>query len=215
MEGLTVPVPVKESVEKSSMPADFVPLIGKTETCKLLQDTAKKYAKKRGFPDWYWARYNLGVADSVGWRLIIPVEKSYYQARALTSWLEPKYTNPSYKAEEYLFNSSALEIYDEIVICEGCFNAMAVGENAIALLGKEVPKKKLARLVQSSVKRFIVALDKDALSWSVALADSLKRFGKEVIIWEFDTSADPAEGGTYKTIPYDPFKTQIELLMKT
>jgi len=214
MEGLTVPAVVKKVVEDLSLPTDFVSLMGTTEDCKLLQATAKKYARKRGFPEWFWARYNLGIAESVGWRLIIPVEKNYYQARALASWLEPKYTNPPTQAEEYLFNAGALEIYDEVVITEGCFNAMAVGENAIALLGKEAPKKKLARLLQSEVTKYIIALDKDAMVWSVRLAEELRRFGKEVTVWSFETEADSAEHGKYQTIHYDAFKTRMQLLMK-
>lgn len=143
------------------------------------------------------------MSSSIGWRLVIPVEGQYWQARSLAKWLEPKYINPDYDADKFIFNSSALEDYDDVVICEGCFNAMAVGDNAIAILGKEVPVKKLHRLVDANVKRYIVALDKDAMRWSNDLANKLQRAGKEVIVWSFLTDKDAADGGAYKEVKYD------------
>jgi hypothetical protein len=147
-------------------------------------------------------------------RLIIPVEGSYWQARSIEKWLEPKYVNPGIPADSYIFNSGALESYDEVVICEGCFSAMAVGTNAVAILGKEIPTKKLARLADSSVKNFIVALDYGANQWSTTLADKLLRYGKQVTVWNFQDEKDPADNGTYVPKKYDGFKTKVEMLLE-
>ena len=203
INGLSVSNAVKTSLDDVNLPSDFVPLVRESLDSKILLDTARKYALGRGFSDYYWKRYNLGVSSSIGWRLVIPVEGQYWQARSLAKWLEPKYINPDYDADKFIFNSSALEDYDDVVICEGCFNAMAVGDNAIAILGKEVPVKKLHRLVDANVKRYIVALDKDAMRWSNDLANKLQRAGKEVIVWSFLTDKDAADGGAYKEVKYD------------
>jgi hypothetical protein len=83
-------------------------------------------------------------------------------------------------------------LYDEVVICEGAISAMAVGYNAIALIGKEIPDEKLQRLINSSVSTFIIALEKNAWRTIQKLADALHAAGKKVIIWKF-TVGDPAD----------------------
>ena len=192
--------------EEVSLPDDFIPLYDK---CKdSLVEDARKYATKRGFGEWHWKRYNLGVAESVGWRLIIPVEKEYWQARSMKKWLAPKYINPKISAREFIFNSDALNAYEEVVICEGCFSAMAVGDNAIAILGKEIPEEKFSRLANSYTKRFVVALDFGAEVWSTNLANKLQRFGKVVTVWDFVDEHDPADGGKYIAKEYN-LKTHI------
>jgi hypothetical protein len=195
------------------MPEDFVPLCEKhAENSN--HTLCRKYMRKRGFSKWYWQRYSLGSSLLVPMRVIIPIEEGYYQARSVVSWQEPKYINPKVEARHFIFNSPALEMYDEVIICEGAFSAMAVGENAIALIAKEYPKEKLQRLLFSSASKFIVALDFGAEDKAVGLADYLMRAGKEVHVWDFKNEKDPADGGKYESIDYDGFAAKMRLLMK-
>lgn len=157
---------------------------------------ARYYLRRRGFRQIVWRRYNLGVARSVGLRVVIPIEGDFWQARALFDWVVPKYISPKKEARHILFNSIALRIYDEVVICEGAFSAMAVGGNSIALLRKKATSEQLARLIGSDVEKFIVALDSDAKMESVELARDLTRGGKQVTIWQY-ADGDPADGGDY------------------
>lgn len=174
---------------------------------------ARKYLKSRGYGEYHWKRYNLGVADSTPGRVIIPVENAYWQARRLYDWMEPKYLNPKNPARNTLFNAVALTIYEEVVVAEGAFSAMSIGDNAIALIGKEATDEKVARMVDSDVKKFIVALDSDARKHALMLADKLYKRGKDNIeIWRYD-DGDPAENnGIVSRTNYD-LKTRISGLL--
>jgi len=191
------------------LPYDF-------QLLKESQSTAAKqavrYMHKRGFEQQDYEFYNIGVCmASLPMRVVIPVEDGYYQARAIPDWLEPKYKNPKSEARYYIFNSIALELYDEVVICEGAFSAMAVGRNAVALLGKELPLEKLQRLLESPVKEFIVALDYGAGEFAVEVADKLYKGGKIVRMWKFKDERDPADGGEYEELPYD-FGSKLKMM---
>jgi len=196
----------------SWIPNDFIRVSSDMESTQL----AKKYLRRRGFTsEDLWDRYDLGICPLTHpYRLIIPIEHGYYQARALLKWMSPKYINPAVDARDYIFNSNALELYDEVVILEGAFSAMAVGENAIALIGKEPVREKVDRLIESNVKHFCVALDYGAEKWSVELSEILSRNGKEVSVWDFKDSRDPADGGMHEDLPYDDLRTKLYFRMK-
>lgn len=172
------------------LPEDFENLLySDAPEAKLM----RSYLSNRGITSWHISRYNLGLSPKVENRIIIPVEEDYWQARRLYEWMEPKYKNPELDARKYLFNSSALSSYDEVVVCEGCFSAISVGANAIALLGKEAPIEKVRRIADSMAKRIIIALDSDANKHALALASMLyKLCDKEVTMWTY-ANGDPAE----------------------
>lgn len=171
------------------------------------------YLRQRGFSKEDWEYYNIGMCMGTHpMRVVIPIEDGYYQARAIPNWLEPKYINPKSEARHYIFNSAALKLYDEVVICEGAFSAMAVGKNAIAIIGKELPVEKLRRLLSADVKTYIVALDYEAEDHAVAIADSLHKGGKSVKMWKFVNSKDPADGGEYEELLYE-FSSKLKMLL--
>lgn len=201
---------IESSKTNLKLPTDFQLLKDSNSTAV---QQAVKYLTNRGFKKRDWEFYNIGICmASHPMRVVIPVEDGYYQARAIPKWLEPKYINPKSEARHYIFNSGALELYDEVVICEGAFSAMAVGRNAIALIGKELTQEKLDRLTESDVKKFIVALDYGANSHSVAIADMLYKGNKEVGLWKFVDERDPADGGEYTELSYS-FKSKLEMLL--
>lgn len=150
------------------------------------------YLNSRGIETRHIVMYNLGMAPSLPGRVVIPIEGEYWQARTIYGWMHPKYMNPKSEARHYIFNSIALELFDEVVICEGAFSAMAIGENAVAILSKKATEEKIYRFIYSDVEKFIVALDSDATKQSIDLAHLLKRNGKKVDIWEYD-EGDPAD----------------------
>jgi DNA primase len=189
-----------------SLPKDFK-LIASSKT--VLSQLAKKYLVDRGFGSWHWKRYRLGVAESKGYRVIIPIEDNYWQGRAIHDWDAPKYLNPKAEAGHVIFNSTALSLYDEIIICEGALSAMAVGENAVALIGKEPTRYKIERLMATDVEKYIIALEPDAYGTMRKLADTLCRSDKQLEIWAYN-SGDPATGDSYEVMDYD-LKSRILL----
>ena len=176
-----------------------------------LTASAKGYLKRRGLGVDSWGKYKLGVADSVGYRVIIPIERGYWQGRAIYRWVEPRFLNPKSPARDILFNAQALETYDQIVICEGAFSAMAVGLNAVALIGKEPTKDKVGRLLDSGVKDFIITVEPGAYPVMSILADALHKGGCDVGFWLY-IEGDPMDGEVYKRFKYD-IKSRVTMSM--
>lgn len=172
------------------LPDDFH-LLNRKDPSMLMQ-LSIGYLKRRGFAYKQCLHYKLGVADSIPARVIIPVEDDYWQGRSIMPCVKPKYVNPKSKSRQYIFNYPALGMYDEIVICEGAFSAMAVGHNAIALISKTPTQERMERISSSKASHFIIALEPEAYKSMMPLADKLYRCGKDVIIWKF-SHGDPAD----------------------
>ncbi len=202
-----------ETISKTyDLPHDFMLMSDFRNKGKLMRE-ARIYLHRRGIQIKDYWKYNFGVAPSIGYRVIIPIEKGYWQGRAMYNWITPKYLNPKLPARDILFNAGALNLYNEVVVCEGAFSAMAVGDNAIALIGKEPTVEKTHRLVSSEVETFIIALEENAFPSMSILADSLAANGKKVIIWGYKGLDDPADNHGYSVKTYD-LKTKVSYLLK-
>lgn len=201
---------IVNTIPDRCLPKDFRSLAGCTDGEAIPFHT---YLRKRGVMENDWIRYNLGFAPkTVPGRVIIPIEREYWQGRAIHNWMEPKYLNPKTPARDMLFNPAALERYEEVVICEGAFSAMAVGANAVALIGKQPTQEKVVRLLASQVRSFIIALEPFAFGTMQIVADALHRDGRIVTIWKYDRG-DPADpDGSFTEIQYN-FKSKMQLLL--
>jgi hypothetical protein len=172
-----------------------------------------KYMRRRGIKEEMWDKHDLGYAASIALRVIIPIEKGYWQARTITHWMAPKYLNPVVPARELIFNAEAMQLYDEVVICEGAISAMAVGNNAMALISKEATKERLERILASDVATFVIALEPRAFVSMQKLADALYRNGRRVLIWNYSVG-DPADPkGEFTEMTYDT-RTKLMLMMQ-
>jgi len=210
---------IKSSFEKSpqravegafSLPDDFIPL---PEATNSDGRRAIKYLINRGFNNIHWKTYGLGIAQSVPDRVIIPIEDGYWQGRSIFKWMSPRYLNPGKPSSGVLFNSAALYHYPEVVVCEGAFSAMAVGENAIALIGKEPTDEKVSRILESPVSKIIITLEPGAFSSMKKLIDAMYKNGKEVVVWNYKFG-DPAEKDESHTVMDYNLKTAVELMLK-
>lgn len=156
---------------------------------------AKEYLVARRFGPKYWKRYGLGVFLNGDYmrRVVIPVEADFFQSRAIYKWMKPKYLTPKDADNtQHLFNSVALDCYDEVIVCEGAFSAMAAGDNAIALIGKNPTIGKVTRMLESNVERFIITCEKGAERNMLDLAEALYTNGKHVDLLIYDVG-DPAD----------------------
>jgi hypothetical protein len=191
------------------LPDDFIPL-SSTNVLPLI-GRARKYMRSRGFDENYWKKHNIGVAPSQGLRVIIPIEDNYWQGRRLIDWLEPKYTNPKAESAGVIFNPSALS-YNEVVICEGVFSALAVGDNALAILRKDATIYQVRRFLESPANTFIIALEPEAFSSMKKLADKLVAGNKEVVLWKY-VDGDPAEFSEPPEVIKYNLKNKLRILL--
>lgn len=184
------PKPVISYTNQVTLPESFTPL---TVGSGRYVDGLRRYALRRGFTSTKCRKYNIGYMPEHLFRIVIPIEGTFYQARAITDELKPKYFNPPHiDAETVIFNSAALKTFDSVVICEGFFSAVACGDVGIALVGKNPTKSKIKRLTSSPVKRFIITVEHNANNTMYKLADVLVAYGKNVDLWYYEEGQDPA-----------------------
>ena len=113
-------------------------------------------------------RYGIGYCataneDKYSWRMIIPIERGYFQARTIMPEGEPKYTGPSMPIEDRLFNFPAVRKCKEIFVAEGVISAIALGDNAVATIGKELHKEQARRIADGGAKKVTLSYDADTV----------------------------------------------------
>lgn len=174
-----------------------------------LARSMRSYIKKRGFEIERLSRQGVGYSTEGQYfgYLIIPYTYHgilrYYNAR-LVIGNGPRYRNPDKDVsglgkEFIIFNHDALEMYDSVYICEGAFNAMTMGDRAIAMMGKAVSAYQINELIKSPVKRFIILLDFDAREYAINLALKLVPFKRVKVVF-FDDKRDVNDLGKKATL---------------
>ena len=153
----------------------------------------RNYLKHRGFNIDELSKQGIGYCtkgDYFGY-VILPFysngKLTYFNAR-LVIGNGPRYNNPPKSVtglgkEFLIYNVDALELYNQIYICEGVFNALTVGERAIATMGKAVSRVQVNKFIKSPVKRFILLLDPDAKKQAIDLALKLVNFKSVKVVY--------------------------------
>ena len=184
----------EEKVELSEAKPVYLPdgfkLI--TQGTSTLANSFRKYVIKRGFQPEALARHGVGYCtkgEYFGY-LIIPFYTEgnlrYWNAR-LVIGSGPRYNNPpkditGLGKEFLIYNSDALGLYNQVFICEGAINALTMGENAIATMGKAISRVQINELIKAPAKRYIILLDPDAIKQAILLALKLINFKPVKII---------------------------------
>jgi DNA primase len=71
---------------------------------------------------------------------------------------------------------------DQIILCEGMFDSIALRRNAIPLLGKTLSRNLERSLLEHKVKQVIVFLDEDAREDAMKLEQHLKQYDMNVSV---------------------------------
>lgn len=163
--------------------------------------------------------YLIGFGDKNGTLVVIfPVlnelfEIVYYVEREVGS---KKYNFPKLKENELgkskvLFGLQYAAHEEFIVICEGVFDALSIGFNAVALLGKTASEDQIM-LLKSLNKTFIIALDSDAFKSACKLCSQLKG-QKQVELARLPKGKDPGDLGnsalSYVLTEKEPFTRSL------
>lgn len=176
---------------------------------------AQRYLLKRGFFDEDILQYQLGLSteDKLAGRIIIPFFERgqfiYYVARSFMG-ASPKYINPNEKKlgigkAEILFNIDTAREAEEIYICEGVFDAIAVGTFAVAILGKSLSDDQAYKLISTGCKSVTVMLDSDAKSEAFQIGAKLQSFVnvKVALIKKGDPASNRTSLGEVEKVCYD------------
>lgn len=183
---------------------------------------ALNHLKKRGLTQEDIDKYNIGYCEygSYSNRIIIPSYDSegklnYFTGRSFEFEPSKKYLNPSTSTDVIIFDL-LINWNSPIILCEGMFDAIAIKRNAIPIMGKNIQPSLMKKLIQSSTKKIYVALDKDAIDYTLSYCETFLNEGKKVYLIELEDK-DPSKLGfrhfTHLIQHAQPL-TQRDLLMK-
>lgn len=188
---------LKEEKPPLELPKEFKSLVSGEG---IIYRHAISYLKSRNISQEDIIKYNLGYCEYGPYSnmIIIPSydEKgnlNYFTARSFEKDPFIKYKNP-----ETSRDIIALDFFINwnlpIILCEGMFDAMAIKRNAIPLLGKNLQKNLLKKIVNSSVQKIYIALDKDAIKQSLKFCEYLMNEGKKIYLVDLNEK-DPSSLG--------------------
>ena len=197
--------------EMASMPDGYKPLVVMSLKTSPIEDhqehpeatAAWRYLTKRNVPLDIITRCFGYVPGTM--RVWILIDDNWWQGRLMVAG-DPKYISPPWPKGDSLWNAQALGKYDDIVICEGVFSAIAVGDNAIALCGKTINAPQADRIVQAMGKHtsITIMMDADAIQNAHDAAEVLMRHGYEGgLEIRYMRSGDPADGVMGEKVAYD------------
>jgi len=187
------------NVQDIPMPPGYFPF-DKTTISEGLGKRCFEYLVARGFDENTVLSRRLGYCVSGPYRnrVILPIFEHgnlvYYTARSIGEE-KPKYLNPpsgTVVRRDIIYNYDMGFWCDPVVICEGIFSAIAVGDNAIATLGKDATDEQIYRIALFGAKTIIVCYDPGAEGSAYAIARKLIGFCPNIKIAHL-VDGDPNE----------------------
>jgi len=185
--------------KKAILPKEFISLVNPPIN-SLTAKHALTYLKNRGITKEDIIKYNIGYCEfgKFSNMIIIPSydangNLNYFTARNFDKNSPIKYKNPDVTRDiiglEHFINWNV-----PIILCEGMFDAIAIKRNAIPLLGKTIQKSLMKKLINSTVQKIYIALDKDAIKQALSFCETLMNEGKEVYLVDINDK-DPSDMG--------------------
>lgn len=157
------------------------------------------------------------VAGDFGGRIILPVYLSdnlvYFQARSF--WptdLIPRYKNPRDVTAPLFFVNPPPHPNSDLILCEGYFDALALGDYAVAALGSNLTDSQFNELIKILPRRVTVCFDDDMAGHKGALKTCrrLRPYVDDVRVVLHMGKQDPCSLGTkarqtvgQHTVPFD------------
>ena len=167
------------------LPVEYKPLWKVDKSYQYLH--AIRYLKNRGITSDDILRYRIGYCTEGSYanRIILPSYDTNNHLNYFTARLfyedGMKYKNPPVTKNIICFENM-VDWSEDIILCEGMFDAISLRRNAIPLLGKTIPKNLEKALLQNKVKNVIIFLDEDARADALKLEQHLKQYNMNVSI---------------------------------
>jgi DNA primase len=188
--------------KRAELPKEFISLVNPSLN-NLTAKHALYYLKNRNITKEDIIKYNIGYCEFgiFSNMIIIPSYNTngnlnYFTARNFNKNSSIKYKNPDVPRDiiglEHFINWNV-----PITLCEGMFDAIAIKRNVIPLLGKTIQKSLMLKIINSSVEKIYIALDKDAIKQALNFCETLMNEGKEVYLVNLEDK-DPSEMGFEK-----------------
>lgn len=144
--------------------------------------------------------FKIGYSNQQKWfrRAIFPSfdrngELNHYVARAVDKKRKPKYDAPDGDRAHVIFNELHLDWSRQVTICEGVFDMVKCGDNAVPLLGSDLDEQSmLFSAIVANKTPIALALDADMrLKKTPKIAQRLMDYNIDVVIVNVNT--DPGD----------------------
>jgi DNA primase len=146
---------------------------------------AISYLKHRGITSNDILRYRMGFCTEGPYanRIILPSydrdnQLNYFTARLFYEE-GMKYKNPPVSKNVICFENM-VDWSEQIILCEGMFDAITLRRNAIPLLGKTLPASLEQKILEEKVSNIIIFLDEDARPDALKLEQRLRQYEIDV-----------------------------------
>lgn len=158
----------------------------------------RRYLEQRNVNEDDMWRYRLGCSDEPAWRrrIIVPSfdaagNVNWYVGRAIDERRKPKYEAPAGDRKHIIFNEMDVDWKLPLVLCEGTFDMMKCGENAVPLLGSDLNEQSsLFNCILVHETSVLLALDADIRATkTLKHASKLAEYGIDVSI--INVRSDP------------------------
>ena len=185
--------------EKLKLPKDFQ-LLATSSTRDPDVLAIKKYLITRRISEddmWY---FKLGYSNYPKWgrRVIMPSfnkdgELNHYIGRTVDKYKKPKYEAPEGERKQIIFNEINIDWTQRLVLCEGAFDLVKCGDNAVPLLGSDLNEQSaLFNSIVAHGTPIALALDADMkLRKTPRVAKKLMDYNIDVVMVEVQT--DPGD----------------------
>ena len=190
--------PSGEAPAEICLPREFIPCRRDRVVPRYLTDVRKIRSKDCYFYCLGWCDHGF-YAD----RVVVPVfdlegELASFVARYMGNPPRkvPKVLYPKgSRTSQVLFNHDVARRYSTVVVCEGVFDAISVGRNAVAIFGKVASQEQKSQLaVLGQDRRIVVMLDSDAQEEAHDLAEHLAEACSDVRVAKIPSGrGDPGD----------------------
>ncbi len=189
---------VTKQSDKNSvwLPNQFEPLYKRGNGVQY--NHAINYLKSRGITMADIIRYNIGYCETGQYKsmLIFPSydqsgQLNYFVARSYFKGDQIKYLFPKVNRNQIIFNQLLVNWKQQIFICQGIFDALTLGNNAVPLMGKFMSRKILSKITQNRPKLIRVVLDGDAHEDALKIAQELIKYDLIVQVIKLKQQEDP------------------------
>lgn len=188
----------QEVIEEQTihLPEEFVSLCNRNISLTSVQ--AKNYLAGRGIEKEDILRWKIGFCPTgvYGERIIVPSfnldgKCNYFVARTYAKHWK-KYMNPP-ESKDIIFNELMIDWDEDVVLCEGVFDALKI-PNSVPILGSTLREdSKLFQQIVKNDSAIYLALDPDAEKKIEHLIESLLRYGIEIYKVEIKPFKDVGE----------------------
>lgn len=145
-------------------------------------------------------KYNIGYCEYGKYsdRIIIPSYDNngninFFTGRSIDKDNKQKYKNSDSSKDVIIFEQF-INWKLPIILVEGIFDAMASKRNSIPIMGKNIQPSLYKKIISQSVNKIYIALDNDALDYSLEYCQKFIDMGKKVYLVNLKQK-DPSEMG--------------------